>query len=352
MMILAGAGVGGGSLDYANTLYEPLDAFYRDRSGRTSPTGRPSSRRTTTRPSGCSASSTNPRRPRRRGDADRSPTRWAWATPSTRPRSASSSAGPTRRPRASEVEPTRTSAAPGPTRNACIECGECMTGCRHSAKNTLIKNYLHLAEQAGAVVHPLTTVTARPAPRGRRLRGRRPGGPRPSCRAGAAHQDASPPTRWSSPRRRSAPRSCCTGCKDEGDLPRHLRPARRADPDQLRGAPRRASRRTTRRRLQPGRRDHLVVPPRRRHPHRAGPLRQGHQRDGAAADRAHRRRRAGPRWRTWLTELWRAARRAVRRRSTTCKHWSERTVIALVMQTLDNSITTVHASAPASAGGC
>ena len=29
-MILAGAGVGGGSLVYANTLYEPLDAFYRD----------------------------------------------------------------------------------------------------------------------------------------------------------------------------------------------------------------------------------------------------------------------------------------------------------------------------------
>jgi cholesterol oxidase len=34
-----------------------------------------------------------------------------------------------------------------------------MTGCRHNAKNTLVKNYLHLAEQAGAVVHPLTTVT-------------------------------------------------------------------------------------------------------------------------------------------------------------------------------------------------
>src|SRR3546814_16335973 len=31
-LILAGAGVGGGSLVYANTLYEPLDAFYRDKS--------------------------------------------------------------------------------------------------------------------------------------------------------------------------------------------------------------------------------------------------------------------------------------------------------------------------------
>src|SRR3954451_5527566 len=42
-----------------------------------------------------------------------------------------------------------------------------MTGCRHNAKNTLVKNYLHLAEQAGAQVQPLTTVTAvRPLPGG------------------------------------------------------------------------------------------------------------------------------------------------------------------------------------------
>ena len=35
-----------------------------------------------------------------------------------------------------------------------------MTGCRHTAKNTLVKNYLHLAEQAGAVVVSDTTVVA------------------------------------------------------------------------------------------------------------------------------------------------------------------------------------------------
>ena len=34
-----------------------------------------------------------------------------------------------------------------------------MTGCRHGAKNTLLKNYLYLAETAGAEVHPMTTVT-------------------------------------------------------------------------------------------------------------------------------------------------------------------------------------------------
>ena len=46
----------------------------------------------------------------------------------------------------------------GPERTGCIECGECMTGCRHNAKNTLPKNYLALAEAAGARIYPLTTV--------------------------------------------------------------------------------------------------------------------------------------------------------------------------------------------------
>jgi cholesterol oxidase len=46
----------------------------------------------------------------------------------------------------------------GPKRSTCLHCGECMTGCRHNAKNSLTKNYLYLAERAGAAVHPLTTV--------------------------------------------------------------------------------------------------------------------------------------------------------------------------------------------------
>ena len=37
----------------------------------------------------------------------------------------------------------------GPARTGCIQCGECMTGCRHGAKNTLVKNYLYLAERLG-----------------------------------------------------------------------------------------------------------------------------------------------------------------------------------------------------------
>lgn len=40
----------------------------------------------------------------------------------------------------------------GPDRSGCIRCGQCMLGCRHNAKNTLVKNYLHLARGMGARV--------------------------------------------------------------------------------------------------------------------------------------------------------------------------------------------------------
>jgi cholesterol oxidase len=46
----------------------------------------------------------------------------------------------------------------GPTRTGCIRCGGCMSGCRHNAKNTLDKNYLHLAERMGAQILPQTEV--------------------------------------------------------------------------------------------------------------------------------------------------------------------------------------------------
>ena len=45
----------------------------------------------------------------------------------------------------------------GFARTGCRQCGECMTGCRHGAKNTLPKNYLGLAEKFGAKVFPNTT---------------------------------------------------------------------------------------------------------------------------------------------------------------------------------------------------
>jgi cholesterol oxidase len=47
----------------------------------------------------------------------------------------------------------------GPARRGCIECGECMTGCRHNAKNSLDKNYLYLAQKRGAQIVAETEVT-------------------------------------------------------------------------------------------------------------------------------------------------------------------------------------------------
>jgi cholesterol oxidase len=47
----------------------------------------------------------------------------------------------------------------GPDRTTCTYCGGCMVGCRHGAKNTLDKNYLWFAERLGAEVRPETLVT-------------------------------------------------------------------------------------------------------------------------------------------------------------------------------------------------
>ena len=46
----------------------------------------------------------------------------------------------------------------GPERDGCLQCGSCMTGCTHNAKNTLPKNYLALAEKNGVKVFPEHTV--------------------------------------------------------------------------------------------------------------------------------------------------------------------------------------------------
>jgi cholesterol oxidase len=55
----------------------------------------------------------------------------------------------------------------GPERTGCTLCGACMTGCRTGAKNTLDRNYLHLAEGLGCEIHPETRVVdVRPAPGG------------------------------------------------------------------------------------------------------------------------------------------------------------------------------------------
>jgi cholesterol oxidase len=47
----------------------------------------------------------------------------------------------------------------GPDRAGCNHCGGCMVGCRFGAKNTLVKNYLYFAEKLGVEIVPERTVT-------------------------------------------------------------------------------------------------------------------------------------------------------------------------------------------------
>ena len=152
-LILAGAGVGGGSLVYANTLYRPLAPFFAD----------PQWAHITDW-----ASELAPwydQASRMLGVAT-NPTTTAsdvlFRTVAVR-MGVEDTYGPTDvgvvfgRPGESVPDPFFGGA--GPQRTACTECGACMTGCRVGAKNTLVKNYLHLAEQTGVRVEPLTTVT-------------------------------------------------------------------------------------------------------------------------------------------------------------------------------------------------
>jgi cholesterol oxidase len=46
----------------------------------------------------------------------------------------------------------------GPRRTGCISCGNCNNGCGHNAKNKVTTNYLYLAEKLGARVHDMHEV--------------------------------------------------------------------------------------------------------------------------------------------------------------------------------------------------
>jgi cholesterol oxidase len=161
VLVLSGAGVGGGSLVYANTLYEPLPAFFDDPQWRDITDWRAElaphydqAKRmlgVTTYPIETAADRAM------RAVADRM------------------GVGHTYHPTPVGVyigRPGEEVADPyfggvGPARTGCLHCGSCMTGCRVGAKNTLVKNYLWLAEKLGVEVYPLTTVTSvRPAPSG------------------------------------------------------------------------------------------------------------------------------------------------------------------------------------------
>jgi cholesterol oxidase len=154
VMVLSGAGVGGGSLVYANTLYQPLPEFFTD-------------------PQWGDITDWRAELAPHYHQAERmlGVTTYPRLTPSDRAmRAVAEKMGVGHTFHATPVgvhlgEPGVTRLDPyfggaGPDRTGCLHCGSCMTGCRHGAKNTLVKNYLYLAERAGAEVFALTTVTA------------------------------------------------------------------------------------------------------------------------------------------------------------------------------------------------
>ncbi|MDE2409354.1 MAG: GMC family oxidoreductase [Actinomycetales bacterium] len=154
VLVLSGAGVGGGSLVYANTLYRPSDAFFSSGTWAGVTDWKSLLEPHYRQAEVMLGVVTNPFE----SNSDRVLRKVAEAegfgdtyTPTPVGVYFGEGSG------VASADPFFGGA--GPARSGCLNCGECMTGCRHNAKNTLVKNYLHLAESGGAQVWPLTTVT-------------------------------------------------------------------------------------------------------------------------------------------------------------------------------------------------
>jgi len=331
VMILAGAGVGGGSLVYANTLYRPAsDAFFRDRQwghiadwkAELDPYYDQASRMlgVTTNPTITPADEVMQKVAADLGVAD---------TFHSTPVGVYFGEG------AGIDAPDPYFGGVGPARTGCRECGECMTGCRHNAKNTLVKNYLHLAESAGATVHPLTTVT-RLEPRdtgGYLVTTRRTGKGRRSERQWTADQVVVAAGAWGTQQllHRMKAEGHLPGISDRlGTLTRTNSEAlggasgalrRSRDVDYTRGVAISSS-------IHPDEHTHVE------------PCRYGHGSNALAllATLAVPGGRRTPRWLLWIGQLLRHPGR-VASMVFGIGSWSRRSIVGLVMQTRDNSLT-------------
>ncbi|MGB5186612.1 MAG: GMC family oxidoreductase [Acidimicrobiia bacterium] len=147
VLVLSGAGVGGGSLVYANTSYEPHDAFYTDPQwGKITDWKQELAPfyATAKRMLGVEeASADTPA-----DDVMRTIAQRLGVEDTFRPTPVAVYLG---EPGVETDDPYFGGA--GPRRSGCTLVGACMIGCNNNAKNTLDKNYLYLAEQAGAAVH-------------------------------------------------------------------------------------------------------------------------------------------------------------------------------------------------------
>ena len=151
--ILSGAGVGGGSLVYANTLYEPLEPFYTDKQW-----GHITDWKAELAPYYDQAK-------RMLGvnevPADTPPDKYMHELADRMGVSDTYHRTPVGVwfGKAGQRVEDPYFGGEGPDRVGCTHCGSCMVGCRIGAKNTLDRNYLYLAEKNGAVVHPDSQVT-------------------------------------------------------------------------------------------------------------------------------------------------------------------------------------------------
>ncbi len=332
-LIVSGAGVGGGSLVYANTLYEPLPAFYDDPQWSHLTDWRAELAPYYDQAKRMLGVVQNPLRTPADEVMEQVATEMGVADTFHPTPVGVFFGGPDDAQGSTVADPYF--GGVGPDRTSCIACGECMSGCRHNAKNTLVKNYLHLAEQNGARVLPLTTVT-RVAPR------RRGGyevhvrftkaktGRRSARRVLTAEQVVFAASSLGTQR-------LLHRMRDEGHLPRlspRLGHLARTNSESIMGAIApdlavdysRGVAITSSFHPDP---DTHIEPVRYGRGSNFMSLMQTVLTDGDGAE---------PRWRTWLKEMWSQRRHVADLYD--LRHWSERTIIALVMQSLDNSITT------------